>query len=89
MNTFRLSLGSGLALGALLFSVIGLLLVKAVGVSFIHFAGFLLFLATSSMIFIIARMVRTGRIRAKGAKKRRKRLLPMVYKKKPKAPRWS
>jgi hypothetical protein len=87
MNAIRLSTGASLALGVLLFSAAGLLLVKAVGISFIHFAGFLLFLFTAAMLSIIVCMVTTGKIRAKGAKKRRKRLLPMVYKKRHKAAR--
>lgn len=87
MNAIRLSMGASLGLGVLLFSAVGLLLVKAVGISFIHFADFLLFLFTAAMLFITVRMVTTGKIRAKGAKKRRKRLLPMVYKKRQKAVR--
>jgi hypothetical protein len=85
MNAIRLSMGASIALGVLLFSGVCSLLVKAVGISFIHFAGFLLFLFTAAMLTTIVRMVSTGKIRAKGAKKRRKRLLPMVYKKKHKA----
>ncbi len=34
-----------------------------------------------AMLYIIYRMVSTGKIRAKGAKKRRKNMLPFFYKK--------
>jgi hypothetical protein len=34
------------------------------------------------MVYTILIMVKTGRIRAKGAKKRRRILLPFIYKKK-------
>jgi hypothetical protein len=92
MNTLRLSIGrlstgACIGLGVLLFSTVGLLMVKMLGVSFIHFAGFVLFLSTAALVSVTARMVTTGKIRAKGAKKRRKRLLPMVYKKKRKVTR--
>jgi hypothetical protein len=50
----------------------------------------MIFVAFNLLYLItIAQMVRSGRLKARGAKKRRRRLLPILYKKKPKTASYS
>jgi hypothetical protein len=83
MNTFRLNWVLGAASGLFFFTVVGLLLANVIYP--VHFAGLILLTAVIVMVAIVAQMVTTGKVKAKGAKKRRARLLPMFYKKKNKA----
>ena len=48
----------------------------------LNFIIALILTSTIVMLFTIYKMVSTGRKRAKGAKKRRKAVLPFIYKKK-------
>lgn len=82
MNTLRLNWTLGVVAGATLFTVVGLLLANVIYP--VHFAGLVLLTAVIVMVAIVAQMVTTGRVKAKGAKKRRARILPMFYKKKKK-----
>ena len=73
-----------LILGVVLFTSI-VLLYKNANLSSPFFMLAMIFVAFILLYLItIAQMVRTGRLKAKGAKKRRRRLLPLLYKKKPK-----
>lgn len=80
METIKVNWIYGVISGLLLFTVVGLLLANVIYP--IHFAGLVLLTALVVMVIIIAQMVTTGRVKAKGAKKRRARLLPMIYRKK-------
>jgi hypothetical protein len=82
MNTMRLNWTLGVVAGVTLFTVVGLLLANVIYP--VHFAGLVLLTAVIVMVAIVAQMVTTGRVKAKGAKKRRARILPMFYKKKKK-----
>jgi len=79
MNTLRLNWTLGVVAGVALFTVVGLLMTNVIYP--VHFAGLILLTAVIVMVAIVVQMVTTGRVKAKGAKKRRARLLPMFYKK--------
>ena len=82
MNALRLNWILGVVAGVALFTVVGLLMTNVIYP--VHFAGLVLLTAVIVMVAIVAQMVTTGRVKAKGAKKRRAQLLPMFYKKKKK-----
>ncbi len=82
MNTMRLGWVITAAFGLFLLLMIGLLVANVIYP--IHFAGLVLFAAVVAMLVNASLMVKTGRVKAKGAKKRRAKLLPLIYKKKKK-----
>jgi uncharacterized protein YacL len=83
MNTLKLGWVIAAAFGLFLLLMIGLLVANVIYP--IHFAELVLFAAILAMVVNASLMVKTGRVKAKGAKKRRARLLPLIYKKKKKA----
>ncbi|MBC7921025.1 MAG: hypothetical protein H7Z75_08015 [Ferruginibacter sp.] len=69
------------ALGASALLVVGLMLTKVLTISPVYYGNGLLLAATVWMLAVIYRMVVTGRVKAKGAKRRRRELLPLFYEK--------
>lgn len=79
MNEMRVPILGEIMAGLFFLLGVGFLLVKGAGIPPIHFAGGLLFAAIFYWIYVICRMVSTGKVKAKGAKKRRAQLLPYFY----------
>ena len=80
MNTIKLGWRLGAVFGLVLFAMASLCVAHVIQP--IHFAGLVLLTAVITMLANTSLMVKTGRVKAKGAKKRRKKLLPFIYKKK-------
>ena len=74
----KLSLLSIVSAGMFLLMTTGVLMVKVMGLHPIYFLGTVFFAATAFWVFIICRMVSTGRVKAKGAKKRRAQVVPYI-----------
>ena len=79
MNAIRIN--TVVSLGASVLLVVGLMITKVLTVSPVYFGTSLLLTATVWMLAVICRMVATGRVKARGAKKRRQQLLPLFYEK--------
>jgi len=69
-------------LGMLLLAMVGVVIVKMTGLSPVYSAICILLIFILSLGMVFIRMAVTRKAKAKGAKKRREKLLPMFYKKK-------